>query len=142
MPIGFWSNLNAPPFSFTLFLSHFQYHFVTPPPPSILLYRSGIFLPSLPSLRVFALTSYLSDPLLLFSTLFLHFFMIVSLWISLSAKAPPPPPPTPPWPLLSSLLHYITHFHALFHLHAQPTTVYLRPLALPLFLFGPLREAS
>lgn len=61
-----------------------------PPSHSILLYRSGIYLLSLPSRPLFAFTSYLSDPLLLFSTLFLHFYMIVSLWISLSAKAPPP----------------------------------------------------
>lgn len=78
-------------------------------------------------------------PSVAFCTLFLHFYMIVSLWISLSAKAPTTT--TPSWPLLSSLLHYITHFHALFHLHAQPTTVYLRSLALPLFLFCPLRKA-
>lgn len=41
------------------------------------------------------------------------------------------------WPHLSSLLHYITLFHALFHLHAQPISVYLCSVALPPFLFCP-----
>lgn len=123
-------------------LSHL-FHLAPPPPclilpllHSILFYCSHIYLFFPHLTMVFVLTSHLYGLLLVFRTLFLPFHLIGSLWISISPKSPNPHPAS--WPLLSSLLHYITLFHALFHLHAQPTTVYLRPLALPLFLFCPV----
>lgn len=132
MRISFWSNFYAPLFSFPLLLSPFQYHFVTPfsPPPPIqsfciavvfifFRFHLTVVLPSLPTC-----------PTLCF--FLVHYFCIIFLYDCLFLDFPfssSPPPPTFSWPLLSSLLHYITHFHALFHLHAQPTTVYLRSLA-------------
>lgn len=96
MRISFWRNLYAPPFSFTLFLSHFQYHFVAP------------FSPNAPPIQLFCITvtfiffrsnlTVFLPSLLTCLTLFcflLHYFCTF-IWLSLFGfpfQLKPLPPP-------------------------------------------------